>query len=109
MKHERTIAGFRKCLCGLRQPLRQPSLVRRLLDYLIGHGPAGRAILIDHYNRKIGVIDAMTFGERENPESLDAARIKRIARGAGVRPAWVRYTLEFFAYWRAGYPPFSNT
>jgi hypothetical protein len=109
MKHERTIAGFRKCLCGLRQPLRQPSIVRRLHDRLFGYGPAGRAILIDHYNRMIGVIDAMTLGERENPESSDGARIKRIARGAGVRRAWVRYTREFFAYYRAGYSPFSNT
>lgn len=109
MQSERTIAEFRECLCGLRQPLREPSRFRRLLDRLLGQGPAGRTILIANYTRMIGVIDAMTSNGRTNPESLDATRIKRIARGAGVRPAWVKYTLNFFAYWRAGHPPFNNT
>jgi len=42
------------------------------------------------------IMDSMTNEERENPESIQASRIKRIARGAGVENKDVKEVLKYY-------------
>jgi signal recognition particle subunit SRP54 len=42
------------------------------------------------------IMDSMTNDERENPEKIQASRIKRIARGAGAENKDVKEVLKYY-------------
>jgi signal recognition particle subunit SRP54 len=42
------------------------------------------------------ILDSMTNHERENPELIQASRIKRIARGSGVENKDVKEVLKYY-------------
>jgi hypothetical protein len=99
MRQILTTSDFREWLSSSRQP----SLVTRLwFRFHLWRN----SLPFDHdfeqkadaqLARLVGIIDAMTPTERENAGSVDAARQRRIARGAGVSVKRVRTALHWFA------------
>ena len=81
----RTTVGF-----TLADFIAQASLVKRpgpkatALALEFGLAPLDGAEVESHARRTRGIFDAMTAAEREASGQLDAARRRRIARGAGV-------------------------
>ena len=62
----------------------------------LGLPPLDEAEVESHARRTRGIFDAMTAAEREAPGRLDAARRRRIARGAGVPVTEVSQFIQQF-------------
>lgn len=80
--------------------IRNPSLLERLMMMMPGMGEMRKMMdnpnIMKALNRQIGVIDSMTVGERRNPKTINLARRKRIARGAGVPVSMVNDLIGMF-------------
>ncbi|BAB60164.1 signal recognition particle protein srp54 [Thermoplasma volcanium GSS1] len=82
----------------------RPGLMKKLVDSLpLAKLPGSQKINDDQIltaeqklQRYRIIMDSMTFQELENPEIINAKRITRIARGAGVREEDVRMLLKEF-------------
>jgi len=75
--------------------------MKQIMSMIPGFGgavPKDAANLTEQKLRKYKIImDSMTKEEKENPEIIKASRIKRIARGAGVKQEEIRELLKYYA------------
>lgn len=80
------------------QSVRKMGPMKQLLGLLPGVGAALKDIQIpeEELNRTEAMIKSMTRKERENPDTLDGSRRRRIARGAGVAPEDVSRLIKGF-------------
>jgi signal recognition particle subunit SRP54 len=87
------------------EQLRKFGSLRRLLDLIPGLSSAVKEAdlegLEERLNRWKSIIQSMTREERANPDILNSSRVRRIARGAGVREAEVREMLAKYRQTKA--------
>ena len=78
--------------------LRKFGSIRKLLELIPGMPEISDSIDTDKLEERLEkwrfVIQSMTKGERQNPDVLNASRIKRIARGSGVDEKEVREMIK---------------
>lgn len=82
--------------------IRKMGPLKQVLKMIPGVGSALDNIQMsdEDLNRLRGIIHSMTPKERRNPESIEASRRRRIARGAGVEPQEVSGLVKQFLQMR---------
>ncbi|ABR56836.1 signal recognition particle protein Srp54 [Methanococcus aeolicus] len=75
--------------------------MKQLMAMIPGMGtnlPKGAADITEHKLKKYKIImDSMTSTEKENPDIIKTSRMKRIAKGAGVKQEEIKELLKYYS------------
>ncbi len=78
----------------------RPGLMQKMLGLLPGMGQLrdlmGNEDSVKNVRQMVGIVDAMTPSERQNPKLIEVSRRRRIAAGAGVPPQMVGELIKQF-------------